>query len=97
LNSVLQCYQNEKTTFHAFDAGFFIGLSALFYWPSAILILLLFVSLFSFKPFYWNEYVAAVIGLLIPVLFLSSKLLILILLLRLVIGLMVLSVVESTT
>jgi hypothetical protein len=74
LNSVLQCYQNEKTTFHAFDAGFFIGLSALFYWPSAILILLLFVSLFSFKPFYWNEYVAAVIGLLIPFLFFSSAL-----------------------
>lgn len=72
LKELFRCYQSEKTLFQAFNAGLFIGISTLFYWPSSLLVLLLFVSLFAFKPFYWNEYIASILGFLLPLIFFSS-------------------------
>ena len=70
LKKLMQTYRKETAYSEAFDTGFFISLAALFYIPSLIFILLLWIGLVIIRPFIWREWVISFIGLLLPWIFL---------------------------
>jgi len=66
LQKLMQTYRKETAYSEAFSTGFFISLSALFYIPSLVFILLLWVGLIIIRPFIWREWVISFIGLILP-------------------------------
>lgn len=70
-NSVLHFYHAEHAAMKAFDAGTFLGIAGLFYWPSVILFGFLLSSLLIIRVFNWKEWVAGLAGLALPLFFLS--------------------------
>lgn len=70
-NSVLHFYQAQYAAMGAFDAGTFLGIASLFYWPSVILFGFLLASLLILRVFNWKEWVAGLAGLALPLFFLS--------------------------
>src|ERR1039457_5611935 len=70
LHKLMQTYRKETAYSEAFDSGFFISLAALFYIPSLIFILLLWIGLVIIRPFVWREWLISFIGILLPCVFL---------------------------
>lgn len=70
LHKLMQTYRKETAYSEAFDTGFFIALSALFYIPSVVFILILWIGLIVIRPFIWREWIIAFIGFSIPCIFL---------------------------
>ncbi|MBQ9469726.1 MAG: hypothetical protein IJU72_02090 [Bacteroidales bacterium] len=60
-------YSSKHPVDGAFRAGFVLALAVLFYAPATPLVVLLFVGLLLLRPFVWREWVAALVGLLTPV------------------------------
>jgi hypothetical protein len=64
---------NQKTVFsQAFDAGMLIALGSFFYFPAIAFFIFIWLTLLIIRPFIWREYIIALIGLLIPYLFLGT-------------------------
>lgn len=74
LHTLFRFFHNESATFPVFDAGFFIGLAALFYWPSLFLFPLIWVSLILLRPFNWKEWISSLLGVILPFLVFSTGL-----------------------
>ncbi|MFI5163811.1 MAG: DUF6427 family protein [Bacteroidia bacterium] len=70
LHKLMQTYRKETAYSEAFDTGLFISLAALFYIPSVVFILLLWIGLIIIRPFIWREWVISFIGLILPWLYL---------------------------
>lgn len=70
VNRLLEMYRREDTFSEVFDAGFLIAIAALFYSPCLIFLLLVFIALLLFHPFIWREWLIAIIGFILPFLFL---------------------------
>ena len=70
-NSMLHFYHAKQAAIKAFDAGIFLGIATLFYWPSVLLFIFLIVSLLTLRVFNWKEWIAGLAGLLLPLFFLS--------------------------
>jgi hypothetical protein len=66
LNSLFNFYKSEEIAFDAFDAGLFLGIATLFYWPSIFLLPLIWSALIVLRTFVWREWVASFIGILLP-------------------------------
>jgi len=66
LNSLFNFYKSEEIAFDAFDAGLFIGIATLFYWPSVFLFPLIWSALIVLRTFVWREWIASLIGILLP-------------------------------
>jgi len=66
LNSLFNFYKSAEIAFDAFDAGLFIGMATLFYWPSIFLFPLIWSALIVLRTFVWREWIASVIGILLP-------------------------------
>lgn len=71
LNRTFSTYKHPNPLSRFFDIGFLIAIASLFYFPAIFLILLVFASLTIIRPFVWREWVASVIGLLLPYFFVS--------------------------
>ncbi|MFN4233585.1 MAG: DUF6427 family protein [Bacteroidia bacterium] len=69
LNRVLDAYQASSALSNAFDAGFFLGIAMLFYFPFFWYMPFLWTCLLIVRPFIWREYALSVIGALLPILF----------------------------
>ncbi|MBX7203175.1 MAG: hypothetical protein IT240_04110 [Bacteroidia bacterium] len=65
-NALFHFYRAESAVFHVFDAGLFVGVAALFYWPSMFLFPLIWAALVLLRPFAWREWLASLLGLLLP-------------------------------
>jgi hypothetical protein len=74
LNSIFNFYRSDTAVFEVFNAGVFIGLASLFYWPCLFLFPLTMASLFVLRPFNIREWVVSVLGVLLPFLFYGSVL-----------------------
>ncbi|RLD91378.1 MAG: hypothetical protein DRJ09_01325 [Bacteroidetes bacterium] len=59
-------YHNENNVFLSFDTGVILGIIALIYPPTAIVILVIWISLLSFKGISWRNFVVSLLGLLFP-------------------------------
>jgi hypothetical protein len=69
LNALFHFYRADSAVFHVFDAGLFVGIASLFYWPSMFLFPLIWVALILLRPFEWREWVASITGVLLPFIF----------------------------
>ena len=74
LNSIFNFYRSDTAVFEVFNAGVFIGLASLFYWPCLFLFPLTMASLFVLRPFNIREWVVSFLGVLLPFLFYGSVL-----------------------
>jgi hypothetical protein len=70
LHKLMQTYRKEIAYSETFDTGLFISLAALFYIPSIVFILLLWIGLIIIRPFIWREWLISFIGLILPWLYL---------------------------
>ena len=70
LHMIMQTHRKEKAYSEAFDTGFFISLATLFYIPSIVFILIIWIGLIIIRPFVWREWVISFIGLILPWIFL---------------------------
>ncbi len=52
-----------------FDAGFLLGLAALFHLPFAFLLVVAWASVSVIRPFQWREYVLPIVGVALPLYF----------------------------
>lgn len=66
LHKLMQTYRKETAYSEAFDTGFFIALACLFYIPSIVFILLLWIGLIIIRPFIWREWAISLIGFILP-------------------------------
>jgi len=66
LNSLFSFYRADSASFHVFDAGVFIGIAGLFYWPSLFLFPLTWAALVLLRPFQWKEWVVSLLGVALP-------------------------------
>ena len=66
LHKLMQTYRKETAYSEAFSTGFFISLSALFYIPSVVFLLLLWIGLIIIRPFVWREWMISFIGFSLP-------------------------------
>ncbi|MGP8216178.1 MAG: DUF6427 family protein [Bacteroidia bacterium] len=59
-------YKKEKALSEVFDAGLFIGIASIFYLPLVVFILFLFIAILVIRSLVWREWIAAVIGFILP-------------------------------
>ena len=71
LNRLLSTYKHPNPLNRFFDVGFLIALASLFWFPAIFLIFLVFASLPIIRPFVWREWIASIVGLLLPYFFIS--------------------------
>lgn len=72
LNSIFNFFKQETAVYEVFDAGLFIGIASLFYWPCLFLFPLIWASLYILRPFEWQEWVASFAGVFLPFLFFGA-------------------------
>lgn len=74
LTKVFRLYNNNKPKTILFNIGLISSISVLLYKPSVIIILIIFVSLLTIRPFKINELFVLIIGILTPIYFLTIAL-----------------------
>jgi len=72
LNSIFNFFRSDTAVYEVFDAGLFIGIASLFYWPCLFLFPLIWAGLFVLRPFAWQEWIASFVGVFLPFLFFGS-------------------------
>jgi hypothetical protein len=63
LSKLLSLYSTQDVRSLLFDLGMLVGLGSLIYFPFILMLLLLWISLSIFRPFYWKEWMIPIIGL----------------------------------
>ncbi len=71
LHKVGEIGEKTEAVRESFDAGMIIALASMFYIPSIIFMLFLWFTLVSYRIFRWREWVASLMGLVLPYLFLT--------------------------
>ncbi|MCE9540661.1 MAG: DUF6427 family protein [Bacteroidetes bacterium] len=69
---LVSSYQKDTAFSNAFDAGFLISLSTLFYFPSIVYIPILVIGFLLFRPFNWREWIISLLGIIGPYIFVFS-------------------------
>ncbi len=69
INKLISSYKNEKALSEVFDSGLLVGIATLFYIPSIVFLLLLWIGLFTIRTINLREWTCSVIGFLLPFLF----------------------------
>lgn len=66
LDKLISSYKKEKALADIFDSGLFIGIATLFYIPSMVFLILLWIGLIIIRAINWREWVCSIIGFLLP-------------------------------
>jgi len=69
IHRLISSYMKERALSEVFDAGLFVGIATLFYIPSMVFIILLWIGLLVLRTINWREWVSTIIGFLVPFLF----------------------------
>ena len=56
--------EKDENIFHSLDAGIIVGILTLFYYPLALLMLLIWIAFASIKGVSWRNFVASLLGLI---------------------------------
>jgi len=72
LNSVFASYRKDYAEGDYFLAGFYVALASIIYLPALVLVLMLFVAILIMRSFSWREWVAMLVGVVLPYVFLVS-------------------------
>jgi len=67
----LSIYKKQRVSSVMYDLGMLVALGTLLYFPFIAMLPLMWISLFIFRPFYWREWVAVIIGYLTIFFFLA--------------------------
>lgn len=72
LNKLLNFRLTEKAFPRIFDTAFLISISSLFYYPSGVMYLLLFIALVVLRSFSWREWITSLVGICLPYIFVMT-------------------------
>ena len=72
IDRLLTLFKNEIPVSALFDCGFLAGTASLIYFPAVILIPFLLATLFVLRPFGLKEWLITLIGLFLPIIFIST-------------------------
>jgi len=64
IDKLIEVYHREDAKSIMFDMGMLVGIGSLIYYPFAAMLLPVWVGLRLFRPFYWREWIAPVLGFL---------------------------------
>jgi hypothetical protein len=71
LFKLLRFYKSNDAKSEAFDLGMIVALGSFIYLPFIYFFLVIWIALALFKPFYWREWVAGIVGYITIFLFLA--------------------------
>ncbi len=71
LMRLLRMYKSEGALGPPFDSAILISIASFFYFPAIGMVFMLFIAISLLRAFSWRDYMVAIIGLIIPYLFLS--------------------------
>lgn len=66
---IFDSYRKEKAFSNCFDAGLYTAVASLFYFPSAVFLILIYAGFIILRPFNWREWIITLIGFVVPWLF----------------------------
>lgn len=69
LDRLFSLYKNPSPLSATFDSAFLLSLSALFYMPAVVLFIFYFLCLIILRPFSWREWMAGIMGMILPFFF----------------------------
>jgi len=69
IHKLISSYMKEGALPDVFDSGLYVGIATLFYIPSIVFLVLVWIGLLTIRTINWREWVCSVIGFLIPFLF----------------------------
>jgi len=69
LDRMISSYKKERANSNIFDSGLFIGIATLFYIPSILFLIVLWIGLFTIRTINGREWSCSVIGFLLPFVF----------------------------
>ncbi len=72
LGKLFSVYKKDHANAICYDAGLFLGIAVLFYYPVIFLFPIVFISLTLFRSFKWKEWAIAFLGQITPFLFLFT-------------------------
>jgi hypothetical protein len=70
--SIFGAYKNDGISLNFLDAGLLVSTASLIYFPSLVFFFFLLAAISMLRPFIWREWVFALIGLLLPYIFILS-------------------------
>lgn len=71
---IFQSFKKDKLTYHFLDAGIFLSIAVLIYYPAVFFFPVLLIALFLFRNTVWQEWFYPWIGFFLPALFWGSYL-----------------------
>ncbi len=66
LNKLFTSFRKNTAFSNTFDAGFYLSIASLFYFPSIILFPIMIVGLIIFRTFNWREWLISFLGIITP-------------------------------
>ncbi len=72
IERILNSYHKDEAFSNVFDAGFYIGIASLFYFPALVIFPMVWVGLIVIRTFVWREWIISFMGLLLPYLFILT-------------------------
>jgi len=72
LNAIMGMYGRPAAYHQVFTAAFSIGIASLFYIPLAYLMLMIWLTLITYRISTWHEYVVSVVGFILPLIYYIS-------------------------
>jgi hypothetical protein len=69
IHKLISSYMKEKALPDAFDSGLFVGIATLFYIPSMLFLVLLWIGLLIIRTANWREWLCTILGFLVPFIF----------------------------
>lgn len=72
LNSIMEMYGRTAAYHQVFTASFSIGIASLLYTPLAYLMILIWLTLITYRISTWREYAVSIVGFILPVIYYLS-------------------------
>jgi hypothetical protein len=69
---ILRLYEEEEAYQHVFNIGTLISIASMFYFPSIVFMLIVWIGFIIYRVFKWREWFISIVGLICPYLFLAS-------------------------
>ncbi len=66
VDRIFDSYRKEPAFSNCFDAGFFVSIATLFYFPAVIFLPLIYIGFSVLRAFAWREWLITLLGFLIP-------------------------------
>ncbi len=69
IHRLISSHMKERALSDVFDSGLFVGIATLFYIPSMVFLILLWIGLLLLRTINWREWASTIIGFLLPFVF----------------------------